>query len=107
MEPAAPPVACVTCGQEVPREEAFGLPPDLRCETCAMDLRERNHPARMRRPFAAAARGRPGDRVTATASVLAVAVVLFLAVRSGAELGQHVFAFLAPLPDGIRPWHLM
>jgi membrane associated rhomboid family serine protease len=76
--PSAESVACVACGTPTPRNEMFGLAPDLRCPPCAQGLGQRVHPAHVRRPTSMfrTTSGSPEPR--ATAAMLGAAVVLTL-----------------------------
>ncbi|MFM8385839.1 MAG: rhomboid family intramembrane serine protease [Planctomycetia bacterium] len=69
---------CVACGTYVPRNEMFGAEPDLRCNDCAAQLRERLNPAAVRRGPARAIAGGDGR---ATLGLLALLAVVWLAFR--------------------------
>ncbi len=64
---------CSACGREAPREEMFGLEPDLLCDRCAQRVRERlrpSAPGRLANVFA-------GGPTPVTAILLGAAIALF------------------------------
>lgn len=70
---------CVACGTYVPREEMFGVAPDLRCSDCASSLRKRLHPAAVRRGPGSTVHGSTDGR--ATALLVGLLAVIWLAFR--------------------------
>lgn len=68
---------CVACGTYVPRNEMFGVEPDLRCNDCAAALRERLHPAAVRRGPARAVAGGTGRVALGLLALLGVIWVAY------------------------------
>ncbi|MFV1958021.1 MAG: rhomboid family intramembrane serine protease, partial [Planctomycetota bacterium] len=66
---------CSVCGRELPRDEMFGVEPDLLCPTCAEGVRKRTAPHATGRLVNAIR----SDRAPATVAVVAVCGLLFLA----------------------------
>jgi membrane associated rhomboid family serine protease len=93
-DPNAEAVPCVGCGEPTPRGEMFGIAPELRCGSCAQSLGQRMHPAHVRRASTTFRATSATPEPRATAAILAVAVVLWLAYEITTPLQDVLTQFL-------------
>jgi membrane associated rhomboid family serine protease len=75
MPEAQPFASCSACGKQAPRDDMFGAEPDLLCEACSEQVRQRLAPRPAGRMVSAFA----GKPTPLTAGVLAISAFLFAA----------------------------
>ncbi|MFM8979773.1 MAG: rhomboid family intramembrane serine protease [Planctomycetia bacterium] len=88
---------CVACGTYVPRNEMFGTAPDLRCNDCAAELRERLSPAAVRRGPARAIAGGTGRVALGLLALLGVIWVAYHVDSARDALNNLLFGATASI----------